>query len=349
MQMASWREVFDRYASKADEMQESDALQLVKNILTVNGHSFNEADAVKYRDEMLQVADDDMSGSICFSEFVKYARGKPELFDKLRKKILSPHTSPRKQGANSNSMDVETCLAVEAAAQKLFAQADADGNGSLDRSELEGVVRDLARANRCYLTNTEVAAEVDKCIAAFGNGTVVKQDGFVNYVKTRQALFGNLELWKDVFTAYSSSRGADGREMSYDDAKRVVTDVLRYNGRSCAAGDVEHHTREMFTEADSDNSGCISFAEFVKYATDGARSALFQKLCAAIKSPQKGPAAGGGADADMPELLLKADEDMDDMNESQARKLFREADSDGNGTLDRDELKRVCCLLAIHA
>jgi len=342
MQMASWREVFDRYASKDDEMQESDALQLVKNILTCNGQTFTEAEAQKFAQDMWEVADKDMSGSICFAEFVQYAKIKPELFANLRKKILSPHTSPRKQ-AHGSDMDVDTRLVVEAAARKLFAQADADGSNSLDGSELECVVRDLARANRRYLTVAEVAAEVSQCITTFGDGAVVQVDGFIKYVEARSHLFGKLDLWKDVFNQYTS-RGPNGLQMYPADARRLVTDVLRCNGQSCAAKDVEDGTQAMLAVADSDNDGSVSFAEFVKYATDERFAHMFQKLCAEIRSPQKGPAAAGGAAANMPDLDL-ADAAMDDMSESAARKLFREADKDGNGTLDADELRQVCVLL----
>ena len=95
---------------------------------------------------------------------MQYARPHENAFTKLREKDL---------------MD----LAVVAAARKLFTKADSIRNKTLDRQELENVVRDLACANRHYLTPAQITAEVSKCI---GNDSVLDEGSSFNAgAKTR--------------------------------------------------------------------------------------------------------------------------------------------------------------------
>jgi Ca2+-binding EF-hand superfamily protein len=343
--MATWREVFDRYASKDGEMQEADTVTFIRNVLTCNGQQFTEAEVVKHAEDMWKEADKDNSGAISFGEFVQYAMSRENVFTKLRERVLIPHLSPKKRVGGNQGMDLEMGLAVVAAARKLFTQADSDGNKTLDRQELESVVRDLARANRHYLTPAQVTAEMSKCIVTFGNGSVVDEEGFIRYVESMPDMFGNLDLWKDVFSRYAE-QGSNGVEIYEDGARRLVTDIVRLSGQKCGEENVQQCCLQLFGEADTDNGGSVSFPEFVKYATDASRGKMFEALCVEIRSPKKGPAAGGGAAANMPRMLLDTEDfgsdfDMDVAKESAAKRLFRKADQDGNGALDANELRQV--------
>jgi len=186
----------------------------------------------------------------------------------------------------------EMQFAVMEAASRLFRRADEDKNETLDRGELESVIRDLARANGHTLSDANVTNVADRCIENFGNGTTVDEAGFLKYVDSMPAMFGKLDLWMGVFSHYASS-GNNGVEMSKEDAYRLVCDILNSNDENCEAENVNMYAKELFQTADSDNSGSISFPEFVKYATD--RQSMFEKLPNAIGTPEVEPAAMGGA------------------------------------------------------
>jgi Ca2+-binding EF-hand superfamily protein len=181
---------------------------------------------------------------------------------------------------------------VMAAARRLFQAADTDKSNTLDRGELESVVRDLARANQHYLTDANVTEVANRCIDNFGNGVTVDEAGFLKYVDSMPAMFGKLDLWKFVFSHYASG-GNNGAEISKTDAYKLVRAILNSNDQNCEAEDVEMYTTELLKTADSDNSGSISFPEFVKYATD--RQNMFEKLRNAIGTPQVETATMGGA------------------------------------------------------
>jgi Ca2+-binding EF-hand superfamily protein len=186
----------------------------------------------------------------------------------------------------------EMQFAVMATARRLFQAADTDKSNTLDRGELESVVRDLARANQHYLTDANVTEVANRCIDNFGNGVTVDEAGFLRYVDSMPAMFGKLDLWKFVFSHYASG-GNNGVEISKADAYKLVRDILTSNEKNREAEEVEMYTTELLKTADSDNSGSISFPEFVKYATD--RQGMFEKLRNAIGTPEVETAAMGGA------------------------------------------------------
>jgi Ca2+-binding EF-hand superfamily protein len=185
----------------------------------------------------------------------------------------------------------EMQFAVMAAARRLFQAADTDKSNTLDRGELESVVRDLARANQHYLTDANVTDVADMCIDKHGDGTTVDEAGFLKYVESMPEMFGKLDLWKFIFSHYA--KGNNGLEISKADGYKLVRDILNHNDKNCEAEDVELYAKELLQAADSDNSGSISFPEFVKYATD--RQRMFEKLRNAIRTPEVEPAAMGAA------------------------------------------------------
>ena len=187
---------------------------------------------------------------------MQYARPHENAFTKLREKDL---------------MD----LAVVAAARKLFTKADSIRNKTLDRQELENVVRDLACANRHYLTPAQITAEVSKCI---GNDSVLDEEWFIRYVESMPDMFGNLCLWNDVFSRYAEP-GSNGVEIYEDGDRSLVTDILRLSGQNCGEEQVQQGCQQLLWEADTDNGGSVRFPEFAKYATDASRGTLFEALC----------------------------------------------------------------------
>jgi Ca2+-binding EF-hand superfamily protein len=187
---------------------------------------------------------------------VQYARPHENAFTKLREKDL---------------MD----LAVVAAARKLFTKADSIRNKTLDRQELENVVRDLACANRHYLTPAQITAEVSKCI---GNDSLLDEEWFIGYVESMPDMFGNLCLWNDVFSRYAEP-GSNGVEIYEDGDRCLVTDILRLSGQNCGEEQVQQGCQQLLWEADTDNGGSVRFPEFAKYATDASRGNLFEALC----------------------------------------------------------------------
>jgi hypothetical protein len=138
------------------------------------------------------------------------------------------------------------------------------------------VVRDLARANHHYLTPAQVTAEVSKCIS---NGSVLDEEWFIRYAESMPDMFGNLCLWKDVFSRYAEP-GYNGVEIYEDGARRLVTDILRLSGQNCGEEQGQQGCQRLFWQADTDNGGSVSFPEFLKYATDASRGNLFEALCA---------------------------------------------------------------------
>ena len=189
--------------------------------------------------------------------------------------------------------DAELQFAVMAAARGLFQTADTDNSKNLDREELENVVRDLARANGHKLSDANVTDVADMCINKHGDGTTVDEAGFLKYVESMPEMFGKLALWKEIFSHYA--RGDNGVEISKADVYKLVHDILNHNDKNCEAEDVEKHAKALLQTADSDNSGSISFPEFVKYATD--QKGMFEKLRNAIRTPEVEPldAMGGAA------------------------------------------------------
>ena len=161
---------------------------------------------------------------------MQYARPHENAFTKLREKDL---------------MD----LAVVAAARKLFTKADSIRNKTLDRQELENVVRDLACANRHYLTPAQITAEVSKCI---GNDSVLDEEWFIRYVESMPDMFGNLCLWNDVFSRYAEP-GSNGVEIYEDGDRSLVTDILRLSGQNCGEEQVQQGCQQLLWEADTDN------------------------------------------------------------------------------------------------
>jgi hypothetical protein len=78
--------------------------------------------------------------------------------------------------------------------QRLFASRNADGNDSLDSSELAMLVRDVARRFEKLMTSSEVQAWVRKILAQLSkdsSGKVTCQE-FVEYVKVNPETFGPL-------------------------------------------------------------------------------------------------------------------------------------------------------------
>ena len=78
-----WREVFSRYSSSRDEIQETDAVNLVLDMFAVHQQAITQemegAEAV----ERMRTADTECRGSINFFEFVEYSRGREALFGRL--------------------------------------------------------------------------------------------------------------------------------------------------------------------------------------------------------------------------------------------------------------------------
>ena len=259
-----WREVFNKYKSSDGEMRAAQAFKLVMDVCLSNGTSIDEAQAQAEALEMMKAADADGSGSISFGEFVTYAKSKEDLFGKIKERILSPYMSPRK--GLPPSLDEEELSA------SLFAEADANGNGTLDAGELVPVLRKLAAAAGIRLASNALEIEADKCLREFASdpGGVRLQD-FRRYAASRPDLFGPLYQWREVFNKYKSSDG----EMRAAEAFKLVMDVCRSNGTPIDEARAQAEALEMMKAADADGSGSISFGEFVMYAHEHAE--LFSK------------------------------------------------------------------------
>ena len=98
-----WREVFSKYASREDEIQEADTLKLVQDVCAANQHAITRARAVSEAKELMQAANFSGKASINFGEFVAYARKRPALFGKLAQQVmhgLGPAGGARKRGSS---------------------------------------------------------------------------------------------------------------------------------------------------------------------------------------------------------------------------------------------------------
>ena len=84
-----WREVFSRYASASDEIQEADAVKLVMDVCAVNKHAITPAMANAEAVELMKAADVQCTGSINFFEFVAYAREREALFGQLTQEVCT--------------------------------------------------------------------------------------------------------------------------------------------------------------------------------------------------------------------------------------------------------------------
>lgn len=84
-----WREVFSRYASASDELQEADAVKLVMDVCAVNKHAIAPAKANAEAVELIKTADVKCRGSINFFEFVAYAREREALFGQLTREVCT--------------------------------------------------------------------------------------------------------------------------------------------------------------------------------------------------------------------------------------------------------------------
>ena len=89
-----WREVFSRYASASDEIQEADAVKLVKDVCAVNKRAITPAKANAEAVELMKTADVKCRGSINFFEFVAYAREREALFGQLTQEVCTTPPPP---------------------------------------------------------------------------------------------------------------------------------------------------------------------------------------------------------------------------------------------------------------
>ena len=125
-------------------------------------------------------------------------------------------------------------------------------------------------------------------------------------------LFGQLVVWKAVFDCYA----VEGM-IRNQDAVNLVRDVSQCSEHSMTAQEIEGHATNLVNEADVDGNGHIDFGEFVQYARK--HPSVFDKLQEELLSPRN---------------MSRDDAEL-------AARLFKEADKDGNGTLDGNELVEV--------
>ena len=83
-----WREVFSRYASSRDEIQEADAVNLVLDVCAVHQQAITQEKAGAEAVELMRTADTECRGSINFFEFVEYARAREALFGRLTQEVM---------------------------------------------------------------------------------------------------------------------------------------------------------------------------------------------------------------------------------------------------------------------
>lgn len=95
-----WREVFAKYASHEDEIQEADTVKLVLDVCVVNQHAITQSRAVSEAKELMQAANVSGKGSINFGEFVAYARKRPSLFGKLTSEVMNAVGGTNRRGAS---------------------------------------------------------------------------------------------------------------------------------------------------------------------------------------------------------------------------------------------------------
>ena len=268
-----WREFFNNYASVDAqgnlEIQLEDCEKLVIDVCSFNGNAMSAAGAKAEAEALMEAADADHSGSINFGEFVSYARGKEELFGKIAQHIMSPYMSPRKdRGQATSSMDIESVNFAE----KLFKDADKDGNGTLDQNELGKVLREMVKAAGLRVTGGQVNDELGKCLIQFGDGSTVALQGFLKYAASRPEWFGPLFQWREFFNKYACPRSG---EMQLEQAQKFMKDVFLSNGRPISEAAAAEEARKMMGAADGNGDGSVSFAEFVTYAKQNL--ALFGK------------------------------------------------------------------------
>jgi len=327
--MAKWREVFDRFASKDGEMQETDAVMFFTHVFTCNGQQFTQAEVVKQAQDMFQEADKDKNSALSFGEFVQYARSNENALAKLLEKVLEMGLAVFAAAGGGAAVNMPRMLldteelapdfdmedAKESAAKRLFRKADQDGNGTLDPNELRQVIRDLASANGRRLSDQEVQNHAIQCYQKFANPkTGLTADHFEVYVASEPNLFGWLICWRNIFDKYVGQNG----QICFEKSFALVQDIFRANGQNITAAEARQQATALFQEADADMSGELSFQEFVAYAQKNPE--MFGRL-AQINSPRKEERASGA-------MIWIAD-------------VFNRADTDRGGKLEADELKPI--------
>ena len=218
-----WREFFNKYASMdaqgSLEIQLEDCEKLVMDVCSLNGNPMSAAQAKAEAEALMEAADADRSGSVNFGEFVSYARLKGDLFGKIAQQIMSPYMSPRKdRGQATTAMGFEDVKFAE----KLFKDADKDGNGTLDQNELGKVLREMVKAAGLTVSGPQVNDELGKCLRQFGDGSTVAFQGFLRYAASRPEWFGPLFQWREFFNKYACPQSG---EMQLEQAQKFMKDV----------------------------------------------------------------------------------------------------------------------------
>ena len=175
--------------------------------------------------------------------------------------------------------------------------------------ELRAVMREVAQANSVRLSDQEVSMLCEQCMREFGGQDGITAENFERYVRKMPDLFGPLVIWRALFDCYA----VEGKIRAQDTAK-LVSDASKCNGNAMTDEEAARMAEILVREADQDGNGSIDFGEFVQFAQKHPH--VFERLTVEILSPRN-------MSLDDAEL---------------AGRVFQDADKDGSGTLDGDEL-----------
>lgn len=234
-------------------------------------------------------------------------------------------------------------------AQKLFAAADVNENGSLDKSEVSAVLEDLA-----HDLDIRKSAQIEELVNQVMQVADVNEDGTIDY---EEFLPIAVDIVQTVVSKVTSEAEQEQRELrevvekifdAYDADKSGFLDASEFNAvftdltaeLGLPSSDASRLSEEILRNVDVNGDGQVQRSEFMPIAMDILQTILEEAEADAADDE----AAGGDGDVELIEQaqnILVHGMTEDELTEV-LFKIFKDADKDESGALDPDEF--VNCL-----
>lgn len=265
-----WHHMFYRFADQhTHKISAAGAFELVDTILSVTKcEDVHCAQVERYTQELLSKSDTNHDGEISLEEFVAFAVANPAMFQPALQAIQTCETPGRLSKKRQVKIFEGTCAE---ALEDLFHRCDQDGNGRLDRRELESFVRKVLvvqgrRPPHCEVTRLalEVLNQARLSVKDAMDTETISLIEFILYIERCPELYGLLSGWSSLYERYCNP---DTNVMMLSGLQSLVREIFqKVYGQTISGDQLQDRVEAYLEEMDVLFTGEIDFVAFVAYA-----------------------------------------------------------------------------------